>query len=202
MKALTCVLVAIVAAGGIGCKGKGGTAGNGLAKMGEFKDEMCKCKDAKCAQDVSAKMTAWTQEQAKGDHPTKLSEADTAKAQEISNALGTCMAKAMTATTGTGDVGSPPPTTTGSAGSAAAVDPAAFADLPQECLDYRTTIEKLSSCGDKLPADVRDALEQRFDESVQGWAKLPAEAKKSLGPACKAGVQAVESNAKAQCGWK
>ena len=197
MKALSCVAMLVAVLGVSGCKGKGKTTGDGLAKMSEFKDEMCKCKDSKCAQDVSAKMTAWTQEQAKGDHPTKLSEADTAKAQSISDELGTCMAKAMTAMTGSGDVPPPPP----GAGSAAAVDPAAFADLPQECLDYRTTIEKLSSCGDKLPADVRDALKARFDESVQGWAKLPAEAKKSLGPACKAGVTAVETNAKAQCGW-
>jgi hypothetical protein len=142
-------------------------------------------------------MTAWTQSQAKGDQPKKMSDSDTAKAQEIADALGKCMATAMTATNATGSAAA------GSAavGSAAPVDPAAFADLPQDCLDYRTTVEKLASCGDKLPADVRDTLKQRFDESVQGWAKLPAEAKKSLGPACKAGKEAVETNAKAQCGW-
>jgi hypothetical protein len=199
MKTLTCVLWTLMAVGSVAaCKGKSTSAGDGLAKMSEFKAEMCNCKDAKCAQDVSAKMTAWTQEQAKGEHPTKLSEADTAKAQQIADALGTCMATAMTASTaaaGSAAAGS------AAAGSAAAIDPAALADLPQECLDYRATIDKLSTCGDKLPADVRDALKQRFDESVQGWTKLPAEAKKSLGPACKAGVQAVEANAKAQCGW-
>jgi hypothetical protein len=197
MKTATCVLaMMMVVAGGAGCKGKGGSTGNGLAKMSELRDEMCKCKDVKCAQDVSAKMTAWTQEQAKGDHPTKLNEADTAKAQQINDELGKCLAAAMTAVpAGSAAAGS----ATGSA--AAAIDPAALADLPQDCLDYRTAIDRLASCGDKLPADVRDALKQRFDESVQGWAKLPAEAKKSLGPACKAGTQAVETNAKAQCGW-
>ncbi|HUS27136.1 MAG TPA: hypothetical protein VMZ53_01460 [Kofleriaceae bacterium] len=194
MKTLTCGL-ALMLAVAAGCKGNSKSSGDGLAKLSGFKDEMCRCKDAACAQDVSSKMTTWTQEQAKGDHAGKLSDSDTAKAQKISDELGACMAKAMTATAGGGSAA------VGSAGSAAPVDPAAFKDLPQDCLDYRATVDKLASCGDKLPADVRDTLKQRFDESVQGWAKLPPEAKKSLGPACKAGVQAVEANAKAQCGW-
>lgn len=197
MKTLTCALVLVLAAS-FGCKGKQNSSGDSLAKMGEFKDAMCKCKDAACAQDVSSKLTKWTQEQARSGHPAKLSDADTAKAQSINDQMGKCMATAVTA------AGSAAPVPSGSAGSSAgsdAIDPAAFADLPQECLDYRKVIARLASCGDKLPADVREVLEHQFDQSVEGWAKLPAEAKKSLGPACTAGISAVESTAKAQCGW-
>ena len=199
MKAI--IFAVAIAALGTGCKSKGSGGGNALAKMTELKDEMCKCKDAKCAQDVSSKMTAWTQEQAKSG-AAKMSEADTAKAQLIGEELGKCMASAMTANGSAGDNAS------GSAGGAdgsatgGSADPAAFADLPQDCLDYRAAVDRLSQCGDKLPADVRQLLKDRFDESVAGWAKLPAEAKKSLGDACKAGVSAVESAAKDKCGWQ
>lgn len=196
MKNLTLAFAVAMTLMTFGCKKKGGAdgAGEAMAKMTEFKDEMCKCKDARCAQDVSARMTAWTQEQAKGQ-PARMSDADIKKAQQIGEELGTCMAKAMTA------AGSAAPGATepgGSAAGSAAVDPAALADLPQECLDYRAAVERLTAC-DKLPADVRDVLKQRFDESVTGWTKLPAEAKRSLGPACKAGADAVIANSK-QCG--
>jgi hypothetical protein len=164
---------------------------------------MCKCKDAKCAQDVSSKMTAWTQKQAKSG-AAKMSEADTKKAQSIGEELGKCMASAMTANGSAGDNanGSADGSATGGSATGGSADPAAFADLPQECLDYRAAVDRLSQCGDKLPADVRQLLKDRFDESVAGWAKLPAEAKKSLGDACKAGVTAVEGAAKDKCGWQ
>jgi hypothetical protein len=61
---------------------------------------MCKCKDAKCAQDVSDKMTKWSQEQSKNQkEPPKMSEADTKKAAEIGEAMGKCMQAAMGAGT-------------------------------------------------------------------------------------------------------
>jgi hypothetical protein len=195
MKTLAFALV-VAFVGVAGCKGNGTSAGNSLAKLTDFKDAMCKCKDAACAQDVSAKMTAWTQEQAKGDHPAKMNDADTAKAQQISDELGKCMAAATTATN-TGSAAA----AGSAAGSAAPLDPALLADLPKECLDYRATVEKLATCGDKLPADVREVLTHQFDESAKGWAKLPPDAKKTLGPACDAGRKAIETNAKAQCGW-
>lgn len=208
MKAI--IFAVAMAALGTGCKSKGG-GGDALAKMTELKDEMCKCKDAKCAQDVSSKMTAWTQEQAKSG-AAKMSEADTQKAQSIGEELGKCMASAMTANGSAGDnanggangANGANGSAGGAGGSAAggSGDPAAFADLPQECLDYRAAVDRLAQCGDKLPADVRQLLKERFDESVAGWAKLPAEAKKSLGDACKAGVTAVEGAAKDKCGWQ
>jgi hypothetical protein len=201
MKAI--IFAVAMAALGTGCKSKGSGGGDALAKMTELKDEMCKCKDAKCAQDVSSKMTAWTQEQAKSG-AAKMSEADTKKAQSIGEELGKCMASAMTANGSAGDNanGSADGSATGGSATGGSADPAAFADLPQECLDYRAAVDRLSQCGDKLPADVRQLLKDRFDESVAGWAKLPAEAKKSLGDARKAGVTAVEGAAKDKCGWQ
>lgn len=82
----------------VGCKKKNadGGAGEAMAKMTEFKDEMCKCTDAKCAQDVSDKMTKWSQEQSKTQkEPPKMNEADTKRAQEIGEQMGKCMQTAM-----------------------------------------------------------------------------------------------------------
>jgi hypothetical protein len=59
MKKLTLAFMVAMAFVSFGCKKKtGGDAGAAMAKMSEFKDEMCKCKDPKCAQDVSDRMTS------------------------------------------------------------------------------------------------------------------------------------------------
>lgn len=109
MKNLAIAFMVVLAFGTVGCKKKGGSdAANAMAKMQEFADEMCKCKDAKCAQDVSDKMTKWGQEQSKNQkEPPKMNEADTAKAQEIGKKMGECMTKAMGAggAMGGGDMG-------------------------------------------------------------------------------------------------
>ena len=124
MKNLMIGLTMVLAFGTVGCKKKGGSdAANAMAKMQEFADEMCKCKDAKCAQDVSDKMTKWGQEQSKNQkEPPKMNEADTAKAQEIGKKMGECMTKAMGAggAMGGGDMG---------AGSAAAGSAAPAGDM-------------------------------------------------------------------------
>src|SRR5678816_1183012 len=60
-----------------GCKKKGGA--DMIAKMTEFKDQMCKCADKACADKVMADMTKWTQDMAKegGDkEAAKPSEED------------------------------------------------------------------------------------------------------------------------------
>ena len=108
MKKLTIAFMVAMAFFAVGCKKKGGGASDAMAKMSEFADEMCKCKDAKCAQDVSDKMTKWGQEQAKNQkEPPKMNEADTKKAQEIGTKMGECMTKAMGAggAMGGGDMG-------------------------------------------------------------------------------------------------
>ena len=102
MKNLTLAFAVATTLFTFGCKKKAdGGAGEAMAKMTEFKDEMCKCKDAKCAQDVSDKMTKWSQEQSKNQkEPPKMSEEDTKKAAAIGEEMGKCMQAAMGAGAG------------------------------------------------------------------------------------------------------
>ena len=98
MKNLTIALMATAAFASVGCKKKGGGAGEAMAKMTEFKDKMCACKDAKCAQGVQEEMTKWSQEMAKnaGDKkPEPMSEEDTKKYSEATTKMAECAQKAM-----------------------------------------------------------------------------------------------------------
>ena len=196
MNKLTLVIVALLAFSG--CKKKGGDNGAAaaMAKMTEFKDEMCKCKDAKCAQDVSDKMTKWGQEQSKTQKdPPKMNEADQKKAAAIGEEMGKCMQTAMAATPPAGS-----DTPAGSAGSAA-TEPAAGADgLPAECVEYKAQVEKLKTC-EKLPPKAKDALLKAFNDASAGWKDMPAGAKAGLNTSCKAGTEAVVVAAKEACGW-
>jgi hypothetical protein len=138
----TLALALVIAAGlAAGCKGKQTSSGDSLSKMGEFKDEMCKCKDAKCAQDVSDKMTKWSQDQAKNSkEPPKMDEATQKKATEIGTAMGDCMQKAMgagaamggaadgSAAAGSGDMAGSAAPAAGSADGSAAPAAAGSAD--------------------------------------------------------------------------
>ena len=77
-------------------KGGGGSLGDMMAKMTEFKDKMCACADSPCAQKVSDEMTKWSTDMAKDmKEPPKMSVEDTKKATEIGEAMGKCMQKAM-----------------------------------------------------------------------------------------------------------
>jgi hypothetical protein len=193
MMKLTLVFVALFAFGG--CKKKAGdNTAAAMAKMTEFKDEMCKCKDATCASAVSDKMTKWSAEQNKDKkEPAKMSEADTKKAAAIAEEMGKCMATALAAS-------APPPagSDTPPAGSAA---PAVGADgLPKECADYKAQVEKLKTC-EKIPQKAKDALIKAFDDASKGWATMPEGAKAGLDKSCKAGTEAVVVAAKEACGW-
>ena len=124
MKKLMIPFMVAMAFVSFGCKKKAGNdSAAAMSKMKEFRDEMCKCKDAKCAQDVSDKMTKWGQEQAKGaKEPPKMNEADTAEFQKVGKEMGECMTKAMGAggAMGGGMEGSAAPTEGGSAAGSAA----------------------------------------------------------------------------------
>jgi hypothetical protein len=99
MRNITIAFATVLTLLSFGCKKKseGGDSAAAMAKMSEFKDAMCKCSDAPCAQKVSDDMTKWSQEQSsKSTAAAKMSEADTKKAAEISEELGKCMQKAMT----------------------------------------------------------------------------------------------------------
>jgi hypothetical protein len=121
MRNITLAIAVALTLLSVGCKKKGGGAGEAMAKMSEFKDKMCACKehDTKCAQTVSDEMTKWSQEQAKNSkEPAKMSEEDTKKAAAIGEEMGKCMQKAMTP-----DMGAAP---------AAPADPAAAPAAPAD----------------------------------------------------------------------
>jgi hypothetical protein len=198
MNKLTFAMVAALAIAG--CKKKDGNdAAAAMAKMAEFKDAMCKCKDAKCAQDVSDQMSRWTQEQTKGGKPgPKLSDADQKQAAALGEELGKCMQTAMAAST---PPPAPPPagSDTAAAGSAGSAAPAAVGGLPPECAEYKAQIEALKTC-DKMPEKSKEALLKAYNDAVGGWASLPEGAKAGLGTSCKAGADAVVSAVKQACG--
>ncbi|MBA3817249.1 MAG: hypothetical protein H0X17_00010 [Deltaproteobacteria bacterium] len=110
-------------------------------------------------------------------------------AAKTDTAAKTTDTKATTTTTTT--------TTTGTPATAAA------GDLPAECSEYKSMIEKLAAC-DKMPQQSRDALKQSYDAMSAGWANvgaMPPESKKAMTDTCKQGTEALKAAAGAQCGW-
>lgn len=200
MTKLTVLVVALLAAAGCSKKSGDGaaSASSALAKMTELKDEMCKCKDAKCAESVSDKMTAWSQEQAKSGKAPKMTEADQKQAAELGEAMGTCMQQAMA-----GAAAAPAGSDTAATGSAEPGSAAASGDqagLPAECVTYKEHVEKLRTC-DKLPPKAKEVLVDAFDDAAAGWATMPEGAKAGLNESCEKGTAALIAAAKEACGW-
>jgi len=132
MKNLTIAFLAAASLMSFGCKKKGG-AGEAMAKMSEFKDKMCACKDKKCADDVQDQMNKWSADSAKnaGDKPEKPDEKTMKEMQDVGTKYGECMAKAMSG----GDSGSaaakpadPPPANPPPAGAKVACVDGAYKD--------------------------------------------------------------------------
>jgi hypothetical protein len=74
-----------------------------MRAMSKFKDQMCGCKDAKCAQDVADEMTKWSQEMSKSmKEPPKMADDDIKRAAAIGEEMGRCMQAAMSAGMGAG----------------------------------------------------------------------------------------------------
>ena len=199
MKKIAIMFVAAMALASFGCKKKGG--GEAMAKMQEFTDQMCACKDADCAKKVSDAMTTWAESQPKDQ---KVSDDDKKKGEEMGKKLGECMQKAMGmgggAMEGSGAASGSAAQEGSGAASGSAAPAAGAGDLPAECNEWKGAVEKLASC-DKLPQQARDALKNAFDQASASWASMPAEAKANLATACKAGTDAVMQSAKATCGW-
>jgi hypothetical protein len=73
-----------------------GSFDDAMAKMEQFKNEMCTCKDTACAQKVSDEMAKWSQQMAKGNRmPPRMSDDDVKRATVIGEQMGKCMQKAM-----------------------------------------------------------------------------------------------------------
>ena len=94
MKKIGFLFMATLALGSFsGCKKKGGDA---MAKMGEFKDHMCACKDGDkdCAMKVQKEMADYA-EANKDMKDQKMSDEDMKKATDIGMEMAKCSAKAM-----------------------------------------------------------------------------------------------------------
>jgi len=108
MKKIGFLFAAALALGSFsGCKKKGGDA---MAKMGEFKDHMCACKegDKDCAMKVQKEMADYA-EANKDMKDQKMSDEDMKKATEIGMEMAKCSSKAMGAGAMGGGMATPPP---------------------------------------------------------------------------------------------
>lgn len=96
MKNLTIAFLATASLFAVGaCKKKGGgDAGEAVAKMTEFKDQMCACKDKACADRVTEDFAALGEKHKN----TKATEAQIREAGKIAEEYGKCMMAAMGAT--------------------------------------------------------------------------------------------------------
>ena len=203
MQKFSIAFLAAMSLASFGCKKKGG-AGEAMAKMGEFKDQMCACKDKKCADGVQDAMNKWSAENAKnaGDKPEKPDEETMKKMSEVGTKYGECMATAMGG--GAAPAGDKPAGDKPAGDKPAGAPPAAGGgDMPAECNDYKAAMEKLATC-DKMPAASKDALKQSYDAMSAGWANvagMPAEAKKAMADGCKQGADALMQTGKSVCGW-
>lgn len=204
MKNVTMVAIALLALSGCSKKGGGRSAEEAnMAKLITLKSEMCACKDTKCAQDVSEKLTKLAQARGQGGPNTPPpTEEDTRKAAAIGAEIGACMQAAMSASA----TPSAPPESAAAgsaeaAGSAQAAGSAADSTgLPPECAEYRARVEKLKTC-DALPEKAREALVKAYDDASAGWATMPEGAKAGLGTSCERGTEALVAAAKEACGW-
>jgi hypothetical protein len=68
-----------------------------LEEMARFRDVMCACTDKACVERTTQDLTRWGQELARDDSrgAPKMTEDDARVAQEISEALGKCMASML-----------------------------------------------------------------------------------------------------------
>jgi hypothetical protein len=88
-------------------------------------------------------------------------------------------------------------------GSGSGAAPAAAAELPKECADYKASIDKLAKC-DKMPAATKDGFEKGFKAMSEGWTNLgalPPDAVKAMETGCKQSAEALMKAAKTVCGW-
>src|SRR5262245_1804089 len=98
--------------------------------------------------------------------------------------------------------GAPPPRTAEPAPSPETLAPLpAGAGLPEECNEYRKTIERLSQCGDALPESTRDNLKTQLAQQWRGWETLPDQDKRALAGICKRSSDSVKTAAAAACSW-
>jgi hypothetical protein len=65
-----------------------------ITKMAGYRDALCNCADRLCANRVVEDMTKWGEEMAHDpNRTTKMNEADTQRAAEISETMGKCLSR-------------------------------------------------------------------------------------------------------------
>ncbi len=196
-------LAALAALVANGCKdsGKAASAGNSMAKMAAFRDQMCACKDTACAKHVSAEMAAWSKAQPV-DKPEAMTADEQKKATELGTQLGECLTRATSGSAAPTATPPPLPVTppAGSGSDLGLVVTKNTQGLPEECDRYKAAIEKIGTC-EHMAKAARDTLVKGYEDAAARWAALPEEAKATLSTACAGGFDAVIGVGKAQCGW-
>ncbi|MGE5181175.1 MAG: hypothetical protein ACM31C_03895 [Acidobacteriota bacterium] len=184
---LSITLVAVLCLAG--CKSQ--TTVDRLARLADLEQRMCACKagDAECAKQVQKELKA----NADASGQQKLTDDEVKRAADINAQIAACAAKAS----GGSFAGSGGPAGSGSAERPADVKPG---ELPKECGDWKAMIDKLASC-DKMPEAQRKVMKDAYLEASKTWEGLPPDGRTALAQACKAGAEAIESSAKATCGW-
>jgi hypothetical protein len=184
---------------------KGGGAGAQIAKMAEFRDQMCACKDLACTKKVSDDMTTWAMDAAKNDpEPPRMTEEDTKKATQIGEEMGQCMQKAagmgsLDSPALAGDDPPPPPPEEEDDAPAKTATATGPSGLPKECDDWGAEIDKLGACP-KLGKDAVAAMKKGYNDAVAAWKKLPESTRAQLAPSCKQAADGMRKNFKTLCG--
>ena len=80
------------------CRNETDQFAEAIATLEKFTDDMCRCRDAACAQKVSDAMTTWSREMAKRHPkpPSRLTSQQEKDITAIADKLGRCMQTAMT----------------------------------------------------------------------------------------------------------
>jgi len=197
MKNLTIAFLAAASLFTVGaCKKKGDV----VAKMTEFKNAMCACKDEACVKKVQADMEAFGKTAGEPDKATQeklgplVMEMMTCAEKDVTPAAGSAAAPTEGSAAAPTEGSAAAPAAGSADGSAAPA--AAAGDLPAECNDYKAAIEALAKC-DKLPQPTKDALKQSYEQTSAAWASVPAEGKAALATSCKAATDAVKQSAAA-----
>ncbi len=184
---LSLTLIAVLCLAG--CKSK--TTDDRLAKLAQLEQRMCACKDAACAKQVQQELKA----NADASGPQKLDDDEVKRAADMNAHIAACAAKAS----GGSFAGSGGPVGSG-AGSAARPADVAPGELPKECGEWKAMIDKLATC-EKMPEAQRKVMKDAYLEASKTWDGLPPDGRAALAQSCKAGAEAIQSSAKATCGW-
>jgi hypothetical protein len=153
MKKLSIAFLAAMALVSFACKKKGG-GGEVLGKMTEFKDRICACKDKACADQVSADMSKWMQDQTKaGVKDEQPNPDDVQKTAKVSQEMTTCMTKFAEA--------APPPPAGDTPPAAGSADPAAGGTPPAG-----GAADPAAAAGGTVPAG-SDAPGSNVDKAAQ-----------------------------------